>query len=146
MEHHFEVVVLPENALVPLDGLVHALGVARQDPAGHFARHTGRAADQSFVVFFQHLVAHARLVIHAFDVPRGHDFHQVLVAGVVLGQEDEVVVFLVVVVLEMVVVVLRDVDFTAENGLHVRVLLGHVAEVLDAVHVAVVRDRQARHA
>ena len=146
VEHHLEVIILPEDALVPLDGLINAPGVAREDPAGHFARHTGGAADQPLVVLLQHLVAHARLVVHTLDVSGGHDLHQVLVAVVVLGQEDEVVVLLVVVVLEVVVVVLRDVDFAAEDRLHVRVLLGHVAEVLDAVHVAVVRDRQARHA
>ena len=77
---------------------------------------------------------------------RGHDLHQVLVAVVVFGQEDEVVEFLVVVVLEVVVVVLRHVDLAAEDRLHVRVLLGNVAEVLDTVHVAVVRDGQAGHA
>ena len=98
------------------------------------------------MVLLQHLVAHARAVVHALDVSRGHDLHQVLVALIILGEQDEVVVFLVVVVLEAVVVVLRDVDLAAEDGLDVRVLLGHVAEVLDAVHVAVVRDGEARHA
>ena len=37
-------------------------------------------------------------------------------------------------------------DLAAEDRLHVRVLLRHVGEVLDAAHVAVVGDGQARHA
>ena len=55
------------------------------------------------------------------------------------------VVLLVVVVLEVVVIVLRDIDLAAEDRLHVRMLLRHVGEVLDAVHIAVVGDGQARH-
>ena len=146
VEHHLEVVVVAEDALVPLDRLVHAFLVAGEDPARDLARHAGGAADEVFVVALQHLVAHARLVVHALDVSGGHDLHEVLVAVVVLGEQDEVVVLLVVVVLEVVVVVLRDVDLAAEDGLDVRMLLGHVAEVLDAVHVAVVGDGEAGHA
>ena len=56
------------------------------------------------------------------------------------------VVLLVVVVLEAVVVVLRDIDFAAEHRLDAGMLLRHVAEILHAVHIAVVRDCEARHA
>ena len=146
VEHHLEVVVLAEDPLVPGDGAVYALVVARQDSPRDLPCHTGGATDQPFVVALQHLVAHARLVVHALDVPRGDDLHQVLVALVILGQEDEVVVFLVVVVLEVVVVVLGDVDLAAVDGLDRRVFGRHVAEILHAVQVAVVGDGEARHA
>ena len=145
VEHHFEIIIFAEHALVPFDGLVHAGGVPREDAARDLARHAGGAADQALVVLLQHLVAHAGLVVHALDVPGGHDLHEVPVPRVILRQEDEVVVLLVLVVLETMVVVLRDIDLAAEDRLDLRMLLRHVGEVLDAVHIAVVGDGQARH-
>ena len=146
VEHHLQVVVLAEDALVPLYGLVDRVHVAREYAAGDLAGDAGGGADQAFVVFFQHFVAHAGLVVvHALDVAGGHYLHQVLVAGVVLGQKDEVIVLAVVVVLEAVVVVLGDVRLAAQDGLDVRVFLADVEELLHAIHVAVVRDCQTRH-
>ena len=55
------------------------------------------------------------------------------------------VVFAVRVVLELVVIVLGYVDLAADDGLDGRVLLGEFVELLDAVHVAVVRNGKAGH-
>ena len=145
VHHHLQVVVLPEDALVPLNCLVHALLVARKYALGDFPGHTGRAADEVLVVLLYHLVAHPRAVVVALDVAYGNDLHKVPVALVVLCQKYEVVVLLVVVVLELVVVVAGDVDFAAYDGLDIRELFGDVAEVLDTVHVTVVGDGEAGH-
>ena len=48
-------------------------------------------------------------------------------------------------ILKLVVIVPGDVDLAAENRLDGRMLLGELAELLDTVHVAVVRDGQAGH-
>ncbi len=142
MEHHLQVIVVPEDFLVPFDDLVDLLHVPRQNRAGNLARHAGRTADQAFVVFLQDLVAHAGAVIHALDMGRGHDFHEVLVAFVVLRQEDEVIVPLLL----HPMVPFRDIDLAPDDGLHRGVLLRELEELLHAVHVPVIRDREAGHA
>ncbi len=146
VEHYLEVVVVAEHPLVPLYSLVQGRVVAREDVPGYLSGHAGRAADEPFVVLLDDLVAHPWLVVHALDVAGGHYLHQVPVAGRVLGQQNQVIVLLVRVVLGLVVVVAGDVDFAAQNRLDRRVLPGHVEKVLDAVHVAVVGDCEARHA
>ena len=86
------------------------------------------------------------VVVFAFYVSGGYYLYQVLVAFIVLGQEDEVIVSPVLVVLQPVVVMARDIDLAADDGLHRRVLRGKLEELLDTVHVAVVGDGQGRHA
>ena len=141
VEHHFQVVVVAEHVLVPFDDLVHLGHVARQDGARHLARHAGGAADQALVVLLQHLVADARAVIHALDVRRGHDLHEVLVALVVLRQQNQVVVALLL----HPVVPHRHVHLAPDDRLHRRMLLRVLEELLGPVHVPVVRDREPGH-
>ena len=146
VEHHLEVVILPEHALVPLDCLIDRVHVAREDATGNLAGDTGGGADEPLVILFQHLMTDARLVVvHALDVAGGDYLHEVLVSLIVLGQEDEVVVPAVVVILEAVVVVAGDVGLAAQDGLDVGVFLADVEELLHTIHVAVVRDCQTRH-
>ena len=145
--HHLEVVVLPEEAFVPFDGLRRGVQIPGEDVLRDLAGHAGGAADEVLVVFLQHLVADPRLaVVHTLDVARRNDLHQVPVAIVILGQEDEVVVALVGAVLDLMVVPARDIDFATDDGLDVRVLLGELEELLDAVHVSMVGDGQTGHA
>ena len=146
VKHHLEVVILAEDALVPLDRLVGSVHISRQDAAGNLAGDAGGGADEALVVFLDHLVAHARLaVIHPLDVAGGDYLHQVLVALVVLGQQDEVVVFAVLVILEVMVVMLGYVGLAAQDRLDIGVFLADVEELLHTIHVAVVRDCQTRH-
>ena len=146
VEHYLQIVILAEDALVPFDGLIYRVHISRKYSAGDFAGDAGGGTGEPFVIFLQHLVADAGfVVVHSLGVADGYYLHQVLVAGVVLGQKDEVVVFAVVVVLEVVVVVAGDVCLAAQDGLDVGVLLAGVEELLDSVHVAVVGDGQAGH-
>ena len=55
------------------------------------------------------------------------------------------VVFLVLVVLEVMVVMLRQIYLAAYHGLDIREFLRYVAEVLHSVHISVVRDGHTRH-
>ena len=146
VEHDLEVIVVAEDLLVPLDRPVGGLHVAREDVPGNLARHAGGGADEPLVVLLQDFMVHARLVVHALELPQRDDLHQVPVPVVVLGQEDEVVVLAVVVVLEGVVVVLRDIDLAADDRLDPGMLRRILEELLDAEHVAVVRDGKAGHA
>ncbi len=92
-------------------------------------------------------MAHPGLVVvHAFYMPGGDDLHQVAVAVVVLGQKDEVIVLAMLVVLEVVIVVLRHIDLAAYDRLYGGELRRHVFEVLDTVHVAMIRYGKAGHA
>ena len=143
---HLKVVIFTEQVLVPPDCLACLFLVPVYEISRHLPGDAGGQTDEILVPFFQNLVAHPRLVVVlALNVPRGDNLHQVLVTLVVLGKKNEVVVALVVVVLEMVVIVARDIDLASENRLYIRVLCGIFQELLDSVHVAVVRDGKRRH-
>ena len=148
VEHHFQVIVFPEDALEPFDGLfgVFRRAVDSEDILGDLAGHAGAAADEPFVVFFQQGVVDTGLVVETLDVAKRHQLHEIVIAGLVLGQEDEMVVFTVLRVFERVVVMPRHIDLAAENRFYQRMLFGGVVELLHTVHVAMVGDGQAGHA
>ena len=125
---------------MPLYGLLCGVEIPCENVAGHLACHTGRAADKVFVVLFQHFVAHPRARIETFYMPRRDYLHQVLVAVVVLGQKDQVVVLVVLLVFDFVVIVPGDVNLAAYDGFDGREACGYVTEILDTEHVAVVGD------
>ncbi len=139
--HYLQIVVFPEHALVPQDGLFHGFVVVGHDGARDFAGQAGAGADETFMILFNDLMAHAGPIIHAVDVPLRDNLHQVQVAGIVLGQEDEVVITLFL----LAVVPFGHVHLAADDGLHVGVLLGKLEELLYAEHVTVVRDGQGGH-
>ena len=144
--HYLQVIVLSEEVLVPFDGLVRPGDIARQDAARNLARHAGRTADEVLVVFLHNLVAHTRLVVvFSFDMAGGDNLHQVLVAVVVLGQQDEMIVFAVLGVFDTVVVPLGHINLTADNGFYAGMFFGIFEELLHPVHIAVVGDGQAGH-
>ena len=76
----------------------------------------------------------------------GHYLHQVPVAVIVLCKQNEVVISSVVLVLELMVIVLRNIDFTTYDGLYLRKLLGYLQKFLHSVHVSMVSDGKCRHA
>ena len=145
VEHHFEVIILPEEVLVPFDRLPGSPQVTGQDILRNLSRKAGGTAYQAFVVLFQYLVADPRLVVEALDEACRNDLHQVPVAIEVLGQQDKVVVLVVLRVLDLVVVMAGDIHFAADDRLHGTVLSGILEKLLHAVHIAVVGDGQGRH-
>ena len=115
-----------------------------QDELRDFAGEAGGEGDQALVVLLQQLFIHPRLVVEAFQVGFGGQLDQVLVAGLVLGQQDQVVVvFIAGVAAE--VAARGDIDLAADDGLDAG-LSGCLVELDDAVHHAVVGDGQAVHA
>ena len=150
VEHHLQVVVVPEEVLVPLRHALRLVHAVHVDGARHLARDAGGGADQSLMVFLKQRVVDARVVVEAVDVRLGDEAHEVVVAGEVLREEDQVVAPLVLVA-RRVVARGGDVRLAAEDGLDGRqvavALRGAalVVERLQGEQVAVVGDRQRRH-
>ena len=144
VEHYLEVVVILEHPLVPLYGLVRPFHVACENHSRNLSRHAGGGADEILVILFNDFVRDPRSVVHSLDMRSGYNLHQILVSVIVLGEENEVIISSVSLVLELVVE-LGNIYLTADYGLYGRMLPGELEELLYAVHVAVVGDRQCRH-
>ena len=142
---HFEIIIVSEDFLVPFHSFFCCSHVSVDYVSRDFSCDTCGAADQIFRIFLHYLVAYPRLVVHALDMACRDYLHQVLVAVVVLGQEDEMVIFLVVLVLELMVIVSGDIYFAAYDRLYRRMFLRELEEFLHTVHVAVVGDGKTWH-
>ena len=68
-----------------LPGPIH---VVMGDPPGDFAMQAGGQSNQSFLVLKQEFPVYTGLVIESFRLGNGCQFHQVLVAGSVHGQQN----------------------------------------------------------
>ena len=122
-------------------GLVHVAGL---DGARHFARDAGRKADEPLGILAQQRLVHARLVMEALQKALGHQLDEVVIARLVLGQQDEMVAPAGQLG-RLVEMVMADVDLAAEDGLDADLgaLLGEVGR---AEHVAVIGDGTGGHA
>ncbi len=139
-----EEVVLAEQVVIPVQAPAGGLDLALADQARHFGRHAAGGADQPFGVFGQEILVDARIIIEAFQLGRRGDLEQVLVTGLVLGQQQQVggaPVLLGVMFLHRAG---RQVGFQPDDGLDAG-LLGGVVELDHAEHGAVVGDGQGRH-
>ena len=150
VEHHLQIVVVAEEVLVPLRDALRLVHAVRVDGARHLAGDAGGGANQALMVLFEQVVVDARVVVEAVDVGFGDEAHEVVVAGEVLREEDQVVAAFVLVA-RRVVARGGDVRLAAEDGLDGRqvavALLGAalVVERLQGEEVAVVGDRQRGH-
>ena len=100
VEHHLEIVVIPEQILVPPDGLPGGIKVSCQDVSRNLSGQTGGTADEIVVVLLDDLMADPRLAeVETFRVAGRDDLHQIPVSLVILGKEDQVVVATMVLVL-----------------------------------------------
>ena len=142
-----QIEILSEDLLMPCDGIFSSFHVAGYDVSWNLSRNTCRAADKSSGIFLHDLMGYPRLVIVlSFDVTGRYYLHQILVALIVLGEQDQVVISLVVLVLELVVVVSGDIDLASYDWLDLRIFLRNLQKFLHAVHVSMVGDGQCRHA
>src|SRR3989454_6366161 len=114
--------------------------------SGELALEACGQRDQTLTALAEELLVHARPVVVALEVGRGHERHQVLVAGEVLGEEHEVerlaVAFGSRVAVETALP--RDVRFDAHDRLDAGVPAKRV-EVDRAVERAVIGERQSGH-
>ena len=89
--HFEEEILFAENVAEAMRvgfGLVVLVG---EDRVGHFPAQAGGQRNQALAVFGQQFMVDARLVIEPIEVAGGDQLDQVLVAGLVFAQEDEVV-------------------------------------------------------
>ena len=141
----FKIVVVPKDLLVPFHSLFCPFHIAGIHQSRNLSGHAGRAADKVGRIFFHYLMGNPRSVVHTLDMSAGDNLHQVLVPVIILRKQDKVIVVFVLRILQLVVVVLRDIDFAAYDRLYPGMFLGELEELLHSVHVAMVRDGDTRH-
>ena len=144
--HFQEKIALPENLLIPESGFLSFLVHPPGQIPGHLSRQTCGKGDDPFVVPFQHLQIHPGLVVKALHISLGDDLHQVGVAGVVFGQQNQMIV-------PVISASALPVEAGARGHIHLtaqhRPDPGRIARTVKfdhAVHGAVVGDRRAVHA
>ena len=141
-----EIVALAEAFLVLPGGLPGLLRQVLHDVALHFPRKAGGQRDQPLMVTVQDFHVHPGLVIIPFREALADNLHQVGVAGVVLRQQDKMVVpVLAAGGLFVETGVGRYIDLAANDRVDA-LFLRRPVEVDDAVHDAMVRDGGAVHA
>ena len=145
-----QVVAVAEDRLEPEDPAPGLLVAVVQQVLQDLAGQTGREADDPLAVLLDQLVVDAGTVVLALHPGDGVELHQVVVALVVHGQQDQVVPVAPVALAHFLVgavgVALRvDVELAADDRLDAGLLAGLV-EVDGPEHVAVVGDGQRPHA
>ena len=144
--HLDEVALGPEDVAMPRRGLLGALALAGQQQDGELGRKAARQADQTFGVLGQQLRVHPRPVVEALEVREGDELQQVPVAGLVLGQQGQVVVALLALTRCPVEARARGhVGLHADDRLHPELARGLV-EPERPEHRAVIGHGQRRHA
>ena len=139
----FEVVPVGELRLVPAHGLAGFVDLPVDQQLRDFALRARREHDQPLAVLREHFFVDAGLVVEAFQLGDADEFEQILVAGLVLRQQDDVIrLFIVIAVVPRI---LRDVGFHADDGLDLRGFAGLV-EIDHAKHRSVIGNRQRGHA
>ena len=153
-----EQVVAPEDVLETSRFLDRTLLVAIEQRLQHLATEASRGGDEPVGVLLEQFPVHSGLVVVALHEREARQLDQVLVAGLVLGQQREVVVEL----LAALGVAARVVDASTPRGALGAAVVGHVrlgaddrldpllvallVEVQRAVHVAVIGHPDRRHA
>ena len=82
---HFEIVVISEKVLKPLDGSLGTSHVAVHDLLWHLTCQTCRTAYQAFVVFLKEAMVDTRIVVEAVGVGDRTQLAKAMVARFVLG-------------------------------------------------------------
>ena len=141
-----EVVSLPKYLFVALCRLPGT----RRTPADNLSRDlsgkAGGRGDNSFVELAQQIQVHTRFVVKSLCEGPADDLHQIRVSGIVLRQQNEVVIpVLPVALLTVKARTGRDIDLAADDRLDARRFRGLI-KVNHAVHHAVVGNGRGCHA
>ncbi len=139
-----EEIVLAEDLVVPVDAAAGGVKLVLLDQARHLGRQAAGGADQALRVLGKEFLVDAGVVVKAFQLGSRGDLEQVLVAGLVLGQEQQVgglAVFLGVVLLHGAG---GHVGLHPDDGFDAG-FLGGVVELDHAEHGAMVGDGQGGH-
>ena len=135
----FDVVIaLAEQLLIPQGRGLCPLVVSRQNGLRDLACEAGRQADKPLMILLKKLLIYTRLGIKALHEGSGHHLDEVLIAGLILAEQDKMVV-----AVDFVDFIEAGagghIDLTADDRLDACLFCGLI-ELDTAVHDAVVRD------
>ena len=135
----FDVVIaLAEQFLIPQGRGLCPLVVSRQNGLRDLACEAGRQADKPLMILLKKLLIYTRLGIKALHEGSGHHLDEVLIACLILAEQDKMVV-----AVDFVDFIEAGagghIDLTADNRLDACLFCGLI-ELDTAVHDAVVRD------
>ena len=99
MTLQLQIVVLAEHALIPTHGLFGSFQIALQDFVRYLTGNTGRTDDQSFLMRLQLHPVGTGLSIETVGPGFRHQFDQVVIALLVLGQHNQVITAVIALVL-----------------------------------------------
>ena len=83
-----KVVFLAENVYIFLNAATCSLQVVLQNHLRHLAGNAGTEADNALVIGAQYILVYTRLIIKALQLTDADDFHQIMVACIILRQQD----------------------------------------------------------
>ena len=86
------IVVRPERLLEPVDGVARLLELALGDQRRHLAGETTGERDEAVLVRGKEFLVDARLVVHALEMGGGDQLDEILVADLILREQDEVMI------------------------------------------------------
>ena len=151
-----QIVVVTEYAVVPLDSLTGPSNVSIQNLCGHLTGNTGRTDDQSFMILLQISTIGSRSHIMTIHPRPAYQLDEVLIALVVLGQDDQVITTHIrLVYLARFITVSGHVHLASEDGferflpffLEFSVhLVASIEELLNAEHITMIGNGHATHA
>ena len=137
-----KVVFLAENVYIFLNAATCSLQVILQNHLRHLAGNAGTEADNALVIRSQHVLVYAWFIIKSLQLTDADDFHQVMVACIVLRQQNQMV-HAAVIFFQMRA--LRKIHLAADNRLDT-CLGALLIKFHCAVHCAMVGNRQTVHA
>ena len=137
-----KVIFLAKNIDIFLNTAACSLQVVLQNHLRHFTGNAGTEADNALVIGTQHVLVYARFIIKALQLTDADNLHQVMVACIVLRQQNQMV-HAAVIFFQMRA--LRKIYLAADNRLDA-CLGALLIKFHCAVHRAVVGNRQAVHA
>ena len=136
-----KVVFLAENVYIFLNAATCSLQVVLQNHLRYLAGNAGTEADNALVIRSQYVLVYTRLIVKALQLTNADNFHQVMVACIVLRQQNQMI-HAAVILFQMRA--LGQVNLAADNRLDA--CLGtFLIKFHCAVHCAVVGNRQAVH-
>ena len=96
MFHHLQVIIIAEDAFVPLDDLLCLFQVVGEYSLRQLTSFTAAQTDKTFTMLLNEFVTDARLVVISVNISFRNYFHQVLIAKIVLGQKHQMILLLLV--------------------------------------------------
>ncbi len=142
--HHLQIIILPEQVLVPQRRLLRPLQIACHNLLVDFPSETRGRDYQPLMVFLQQLLVDAGTVIIPLHKSSGGQFHQIPVARQVLGEQNQVLPRPVYLLLFIETGHTRHISLASQYRLDTLLPAG-VVKQLDAEHIPMVRQRQCRH-